>query len=509
MDKQAFKVDMGTVGRYAAGGAVTGASTAALLNLVHLLREQRKEQLAKGDEAQTDKDTIVLNLPPKMGEFTTKLAFQLAEESTVSNDVMHDHGKPGFRHTRGKRTGGRWTNPIGKKDKSEKAVQEPAEVKDESNKDMSEPEIHKAATGWPTLTMSALAAMGGAGAGVALVDKLYQMRREKQLKDELQAAQQEYMTRLTSGKQACALDTLFPLGLGKQADIGDPTFGMLNYPIAAAALLTLMGTGGTAYITKRILDEKLREAQGKGLDIPRVKRIVFRSSPSAIGSPDEEQDPTLVTKKASEQDMLNIKAAMFIMLDKLDTHSKVLNIPAVKEAQAKAGLPTGHLFNLQQGEIGTIMDALDQNPALAKIIVQHGMAQRPIMKHFQWAANTAPGLAMGKHGIRSFLERFMAPKAPAVQVPKPAMPMKAGAALDTIAALVAGKVMGSTTADATRALLDNGSQDSDTEVTTGKPKTDLSKVKIDATDPKAKAYVNANKQKLIKLLQTMSDEGKI
>ena len=496
MDKQALKVDYGTVGRFAAGGAMAGAGTAALLNLVHMLREQRKEQLDKRDP-ETDSNTIVLNLPPKMGEYTRKLAFTLAEESTVSNDVMHDHVKPGFRQTKGKRTGGRWTNPIGKKKEKTQSQFEPAS--DDTNKDVSEPSV-KEATGWPTLTLSALAAVGGTGAGVALIDKLYAMRRAKQLKEELDAAQNDYVSAL-SGKQASALDELFPIPGEKQADSSTATFGMLNYPLAAAALLTLMGAGGTAYITKKVLDEKLRESQSKGLELPEVKRIVFRSAPTV--APEQEG-----LKKMSEDELLSVKAAFFVMLDKLDSHTRVLGTPGVKEAQMAAGLSTNKLFSLSQGDIGGIMDALNKNPELARIIVRAGMSRRPIMKHFQWAADTTPGLALGKNRIRSFLNQYAAPQ------PQPTtVAGKIASAVDMATAMLVGKALGSSSAeDATKALLEKGVAAVEPKVEKneeGRPLTDLSKVTVSGADPQAEAYIKANKIKIMKLLQTLAAEGKI
>ena len=555
MDKQALKVDMGTVGRFGLGGLVTGVGTASLLNLIHTLREQRKEQKELAGEQETDKDTIVVNLPPKKGaylvyqqslrdytnnqtakaapaqptqppaaspipstppipspkpmakppkasmittashtltprgaEVVAKFAYHLKQVSMISSKAtkVDKKTKAGGRKPEGKK-GGQFDNPVKVTD-SENASQ------DESNG-----EATKTATGWPTMTMGALAALGGTGAGVALVDKLYQMRREKMLKQELEASQQEYLKTL-AGKQASAIDEFFPIAMDKQAGI-EHTFGLLNYPMAAAALLTLMGTGGTAYITKRILDEKLREAREKGLDMPKVKRIVFKTAPTAGAKPEEEEAPEDM-KLASAQDIMNIKAALFIMMDKLDTHTRVLGTPGVKEAQAAAGLPTNKLFNLSEGDIGTIMSALDKNPELARVIVRQGMARRPIMKHFQWLANTRLGLGLGKSRIRNFLSDFMAPQAPAMQ------PKVANFA-ETAAALMLGKTMGSGTGDAAKALLEDDKREIGPQNEAGKPKIDLSKITVTAKDPAAAEYLRINKQKVIKILQRMADEGKI
>ena len=480
MDKKALTTDMGTVGRFAAGGLITGGGTAALLNLIHMLRQQRAEQKDLGEEAQTDKDTIVVNLPPKGAAVVAKFASMYKRVETTGNKITKMDKK---NNAGGRTSGGQFDNPLKVADAEGKEVP----VGDGAT---------KSATGWPTLTLSALAGAGGAGLGVALVDKLYTMRREKLLKDKLEAAQQEYMGALT-GKQASAIDELFPVSMDKQADT-DHTFGLLNYPLAAAALLTLMGTGGTAYITKKLLDEKLREAQTKGLDIPSVKRIVFRSA-STPGAPAPAQLPAGM-KQASAEDMLSLKAAFFIIADKLDTHSRVLGTPEVKQAQAAAGLPTHKLFNLSEGDIGTIMDALNKNPALAKIIVRKGMAARPIMKHFQWAADTTPGLALGKNRIQSFLEQFKSPAAPVAKVAN---------ITDRTAAMLLSKTLGEGTGDVAKSLLGDGGADTAPANDAGKPKTDLSKVTLSASDPNAEAYLKANKQKVIKILQHMAAEGKI
>ena len=468
MEKQALKVDYGTVGRFGLGGAIAGGGTAALLNLVHMLREQRKEQKSRGEE-NTDQDTIVLNLPPKAASIVEKLAYNLTQKPMMSSKItkVDQKTKSGFRRPEGTKEGGQFDST-------------------------------KVAAGWPTLTAATLAGMGGAGAGVALVDKLYQMRREKQLKEKLEAVQNDYMQAL-SGKKASAIDELFPIKQEKQA-AGDSTFGMLNYPLAGAALLTLLGAGGTAYITKKILDEKLREAQGKGLDLPQVKRIVFKSAPAVAGHKDPEEIDGM--KRASDDEMTSIKAAFFVMMDKLDTHTRVLDLPEVKKAQAAAGTSTPAMFNLSQGNISSIMDMLNKNPELARKIVQHGMAQRPIMKHFQWLANTSPGLSLGKHGIQHFLQGMAAPQA------QPQA--KIASIADTVAAMAAGRVLGSGAASAAKALLTPEIEQSEQSVNdAGKTRIDLSKLRVSAADPKAEAYLRANKEKVKALLKQMAAEGKI
>lgn len=470
MEKKALRTDWGTVGRFATGGAITGASTAALLNLVHMLREQRKEQVARNTEADTDRDTIVVTLPPKAASLIKRFEGPMAKATRKD-----DNANAGGRDVRG-----RYDNPRSLR------------VTD------SEGKIVKSATGWPTMTMSALAAVGGLGVGAAIVDKLYQMRREKLLTAELDAAQQQYLTALGGqDKAGSALDTLFPIE--KQAD-SSSAFGLLNFPLAAAALLTLMGTGGTAYITKRILDEKMREARETGMDLPKVKRIVFRTAPTQAlpaGVPGEE------TKEASAAELLSVKAALFIMMDKLDTHTRVLGTPGVKEAQVAAGLSTSKLFNLSEGDIGVIMDMLNNHPELARKIVEAGMSRRPIMKHFKWLAKTAPGLSIGKSVIKNKLESLAGPA--------PMIPKQADLA-NTAVAMMAGNLVGSALAeDATKELLTKKEKPVAAEpvADNGAKRIDLSKVTVSAEDPQAEAYLKANRDKVIKVLQLLADQGKI
>ena len=137
-----FEVRPEVVGRYALGGALTGAGAAAALNLVHLLRDLNKKREAAQQPAQTGKDTIVLTIP-KRGEVKDKSSGMITkstkapQESTImremvsrNNQVIQDNGRYGMKT------------------------------------------MMKKKADWPTLTASLLAAGGAGTLGYKLIDKL-------------------------------------------------------------------------------------------------------------------------------------------------------------------------------------------------------------------------------------------------------------------------------------------------------------------------------------------------
>ena len=137
------------------------------------------------------------------------------------------------------------------------------------------------------------------------MDKLYEMQRERRLKRQLDAAQREYMTVLGGGsvKGASAVGEMFS-GDSEEKQADGETFGMLNYPMAALALMTILGSGATGYLTKKVLDEKLEQAHDQSMDIPKVKRIVFQTAPAS-------------DKAASADDCEAALGALMVTMDRI------------------------------------------------------------------------------------------------------------------------------------------------------------------------------------------------
>lgn len=471
MQKQS--VDWPTVGRYAAGGAVTGAGAAALLNLIRYVRDMYKDKKERELPGGTTEDTIVLDLPRKAAEVTPKL-------TTTKTKTL-----------------------IGPKTSSQ-----PRRMDGTVGPSTLGPKL---AAGWPTLTLSAIAGVGGGTLGAMLVNKIYQERRHKQLEEELRATQEQYMTNLPQ-KASEFMPGLFDLPMTKQAD-SSSVFGYLNYPLAAMALLGLMGTGGAAYITKRVLDEKLRQATEEGLDLPKVKRIVFRTQP-------ETAEPA---KIASADDIECVKAALGVMLDRLDSTTKVLNTDYVKQAMDKANTCATTLMK-EAGDIDTLMEHLQGTPELRKMIVRASMESHPLLKHFKWAYNLPLVQGMADKAMYSRIggalnsqpkmqdsARMIGGSEGHVNMAS-AEKQAQGLAGSALAGMVGSTISGQAARQQLVDALAEAEKSIELERQRKKklpPDVAASQVELEASDPAAKEYLAANKQKVLKVLRNMAASGKL
>ena len=451
MQKQS--VDWPTVGRFGMGGLVTGAGTAALLNLVRYIRDMQKDRKDREIPADTSEDTIVVDLPHKAAAVKPKL--------TTTNTKTLIGPKTSSQHRRMDGTVGPST--IGT----------------------------KLAAGWPTLTLSAIAGLGGGTLGAMLVNKIYQDKRHKQLEDELKATQEQYMSNL-------------PM---KQAD--GNVFGYVNYPLAAMAILGLVGTGGAAYITKRVLDEKLRAASEEGLEIPKVKRIVFRTKP-------EERAPE---KIASADDIECVKAALGVMLDRLDSTSKVLNMGYVKLAMDKANTCALTLLK-EASDVDTLMEHLQNTPDLRRMIVRASMENHPMLRHFKWAYDV-PGLQgmADKKLYQHFGDAFkpqMQNTARMIGGSEGHVNMAEAKQADFTGSALAGMVGSAISGQNARHELVDALAEAEKKIEMDRqhkkrlpPDEMASGVQLEAQDPEAQAYLAANKQKVVRVLKNLAASGKL
>ena len=456
-EKKALEVDPKFVGRYALGGAITGASVASLLNLVRMIKEmhqERKEQLVTPE---TSEDTIVLTLPPKRGESKKNKKPETICHITHQKTMLVK-GPP-----RGKQARRAYDGTFGV----------------------------KTAVGWPTLTMGALAALGSGYAGAQLVNKLADMRREKQLRQELEAAQQEYLDMLQQGKSAEVLDELFDVpGLDKSANSFSTA---INTPVAVAALLSILGAGGSAYITKRVLDEKLREAQQRGLDIPKVRRIVFKSKP---GSEEDEE------KAGNAEDIECIDAALGIMMDKIGTDTIILEEPQVKEAMVKENTSARQLFKLAQ-DADILMEYLRQTPTLRRMIQRAAMEKHPVYKHLRWTLGRVPGVqGMADKKLYEAANQMFSKYSEKMALSLPT---------DVLGSVVGSSIAGREQVDDIADAVVKAQE----KVKATQPEPALSpgemaeRVQLVGADPEAQAYIEANKEKILKILEQMAAAGKL
>lgn len=514
MNKTALEIDPSTIARYGAGGALVGGSAASLVNLVHHINMLRAERKRRQQPQDTDENTIVITLPKKA---------QAQGNVPGCDDVMGIGG------------GGACTSVKDRQSPSQgdyilngARQQSRAQGTGKFGPQLT----HKrAGQGWPTLTAAWLSALGGGVGGAAVANKLYQAYRERQLKAELEAAKQEYMEALSGGqvKASSFLDDL--TGQEKQGE----GFGTLNYPLAAVALMTVLGGGATGYITKRILDEKFKEVEDKSLDVPKVKRIVFRSAP--------ETDPE---KLASAEDIDCVKAGLMVMMDRVSGTTNFTS--QAKQACADAGTTPEALVKLaedwdvlegflksqpklQNAVAGIANDYMTKNPVMRyanKLMLKTPMGQAHARKLlFKKLTEMRQGMASGAGKAMAYGRDFMSrvPTLGAGGLPLPTQPLfKAGQA-DPAVALGTGLGTSMLTASGFGALksmlADKGMSETDLANAIIAAQEDAkerkamadTKVKdtvaVEAKDPAAAAYVSKNSKKLQGVIRRLALEGQL
>lgn len=463
MNKVALEIDPAVVGRHAAGGAMLGMSAAGLIELAHSVSMARRRAKADREPTETDENTIVLTLP-KRAEVKADKATTAAVETTKAGDYVINRGKQS-RHVKGQ---------FG-------------------------PNLAKAASGWPTLTASALAAIAGTAGGAALVSRIAAKQREKRMKEELAQARQEYLDMLSGGavKGASVIEDMFggfePEG-EKQA--GD-TFGMLNYPLAAMAILTILGGGATGYLTKRVLDEQFQATNKATKDIPKVKRIVFRSAP--------ETDPA---KMASADECRSCAAGLLVMMDRVSGTYRFTDMPYVKEALDKSGLTKEALVG-QASDWERVRGTLDADPNLAQALARiysDSTTANPFARFFKRTMLSMPGL--GKHMANKGINDFIAKMQGAGDTGVKAAALRPGG----LGAAMLGGALGTAvggdriTKDELAKMIEEAQAKADAERS---PRAEADTVSIGGADPAAKAYVGANGPKIQALVRRLASEGQI
>ncbi len=467
MDKKAIDIDPSVVSRFATGGLLTGAGGAAALSLVRMLREMRLKQ--RETEPQTDENTIVLTLPRKTAEVTTSHPTKAKMVPAIKRTTI---ASKGTQPRRPDCTFG--------------------------------PSLKKYGTAWPSLSAGVLVGLAGTAAGAHLVNRVYQRHREKNLQTDLDAARQEYLDALAGGQKTADF-----LGLPYSEQEKDASVtGMLNWPIAMATIMSILGAGGAGYVTKRVLDEKFRDTQTRGLDIPKANRIVFRSQPKQQNSvpiePDEEEDE----KNASAQDIECVKAAVCVMIDKLDPNPRILTDPQVKQACAEAGITRAELLKSAQ-DIDALLAHLQQRPELQTMLTRAGMEEHPVLRHFRWATKL-PGIGNRMRGrAMSHVEKLLRPST-SMMPPPPSTSMMPPPRSTLMAPKVAmggvlSSLIGSSIAE--RAAAPRPASTPAASATVA-PRT-ADSIQLSGEDPEARAYMEKNKQQIKALIEQLIQQGKL
>lgn len=341
-------VDWEGVKQWTAAGALAGVPIAALYKLMSEFKNERATRKMQYGPSETDENTIVLTLPKHA-------AATLCKRLGCATPAHY------------------------------KCAQQPVAAPDNSPDPM----------GWALKIIGA----GAGGLGTyALINELYKRHADAELKQEEAKAKHDMLRVMMGPKQA---DTKS----ARSNSIWDPTLG-------TAILLSLLGTGGTAYLTKKILDERAEASDPAAVAIPKVKRIVFRGQSAKTaeelsGSPRlADSDYMEVAKLAADTAFL--QAATYSMMDLLRGDKMyILSDPAIKAAcpgldldrlckvarEAKSadellaklaeGTPEGVLF-------GHYLNQIQTNPEFVQELIGKATSNSPVTG---WLARGANKLA--------------------------------------------------------------------------------------------------------------------
>lgn len=461
--KMALDVNGPAVAKSLVGGTLVGAGAMSAIELVRLLVAQQRDAAAAKDPTQTDKNTIVLTLPSKQAQATVNSTRSRLErfgaKAKITSPISKSVGPASKSQCR------RLDGTMGKT---------------------------AATTGWPTQTASVLAALGGGVGGAMLIDKVYAMARERKLRAELEAAQNEYVN-LLSGQPKTA-ETIELLDM---FDLRDPStkaaaasdIGLLNYPISFMTLLTLLGSGSTAYLTKRVLDEKLRDSENVGMDIPKINRIVLKTQDG------QAQD---VPEKVA-------MAAVVLAVQARKGELGPLGDSDIKLACAGHGIRPESLLKQAQEDVSGLVNNVAKNyPDLMSLLqTKYTQANGGVMG---WIANRFPSAF--QHGLQLPGIKQLAARKTSTALSN-LLPTKAAAAgrapVGTmLASLIGADLMAPTAESIADKVVDKQNQEQERGT-----RVEPARMRVQAADPGAAEYLNKHSERVVELIRQLAAAGKV
>jgi len=254
--------------------------------------------------------------------------------------------------------------------------------------------LYRANAGYnPGMTPGTLAGsvlLGGATTvgGAALVGKYFADKREREAKERVELARLEYLDRLSGGI--------------KQGE--EKTAGAFGTYLGVAELMALLGIGGTTYLTKKVLDEQLKEVDEKDLTIPKVKRIVFRTAP---------QDMTEREKMAeyvSDAERMNLAAGLMVMMDRVAGQYRFTSDPRVKCAMDVSGVNAAALVKSAEN-IDTLTAMLEKYAAVSDALYA---------THLDFVARNTSWITPGAQNLVKIAQAAVGPTVPTPPIATPA-----------------------------------------------------------------------------------------
>lgn len=263
-------------GRMLLGGLGIGLGAGALMSIVRELRNEKRRKKLYAETGRTDKDTLVLTLP-KSAE-----AVSCCTDSVKSRPAASSRRVPVLSYSGPKRADS----------KALRHLTAGGAKFDDNFK------VADIASWFPPGSAQSIAAgnvlgLAGAATSYKLVDALYMRHLQNKLRKDEENARQELLDALVRRKSGCWVDDVLPPApIEKSAQGTDYPTGQggldtfarhgLGYILTALAL----STGGTAYITKKLMDAKFNTDARRGVDVPKMRRISIRT---AAGRDDEQE----------------------------------------------------------------------------------------------------------------------------------------------------------------------------------------------------------------------------
>lgn len=485
-----FGVNLSTAGRFAGAGVLGGASAGAALVLVKMLRDLSKEHQALSEPSEEERNTITLTLPKRASSDKSEDNSRL-DEKVKRKPAMSKSGT--------------------------KAATTPSQIRNYNG------EYSVKTANWQTLAASLMALGAGGSLGFNLVNKVYDIKKKRELDSQLGTAKQEYMDMLSNTVKD---------GDVKAAGIfssdgrrGGSSFSLMDYPMGLGVLALLMGSGSTAWLTKKVLDEynkdpenKYKPQQGAHID-----RIVFQSEDGGkLPSMQRAEDQAVQVKDASAQDCM--EASLAVYLDLMSGKADVLG--DIKTAAAL--ITTGHmpedLYKMASEDYDKLVMFFKQNPELRSVVKKVVMEKHPMLRHFKWMSDMPMVSSYGDKKLYEKLDQGYGPdsnifdalkaRTPAVQlgdkmaaVKSAGLPGVLGSASGTTGGMMAGMALDR--------VLTKEPQAAEPEVKLSpedqQAKVDaiVKNIQLGAKDPRALAFVQQNSEKIRNILLILAQEGKI
>lgn len=347
-----------------------------------------------------------------------------------------------------------------------------------------------------TAAAGMIAALSGGAGGYALVNALARKAVMRRMQEEEDRARQEFMDKLpgmtTPAKLAGVVGAAMEqCGALKRAD---SVFGTVDLGLGGLMALSLLASGGTAYATKQYLDAKDEEQRRKFMRPQKITRVMFAQEPSG--------DPNA---KVAHDIARGVVAAHVLVNKGIPLHK----VASVVEAAAPGGIDSATLEEWstalasdKEAQWAPVADmitsALDSNEPLRNRLIEEGMKASPTMRMFgapgRWAATNVPGLrTLAKNKLYDKIRGGFTPQVPKV----------ASAGIVSASGLT-NSLIGSVAAEL---LAGRGVQAAPQPQQPAAQAAEDPLPEVVAADPGAAQYVQANRDKIQRMLLALRNAG--